>query len=72
MRFIPKVLPRRNLVDAVFDPGQNQSPGALGLGAMEVIEAACLSARTSENVCIRRCLVSSELGVSRQASVATV
>lgn len=49
----PERAPARNLLDVVADPGTNVSPGSLGLAAMEVIEAACTSARSGENVIIR-------------------
>jgi predicted dehydrogenase len=48
----PERAPARNLIDAALDPCHNQSPGTLGLAAMEVIEAACLSARSDRNVAV--------------------
>jgi hypothetical protein len=48
----PERAPAQNLVDAVLDPHRNQSPGRLGAAAMEVIEAACLSARLNQNVAV--------------------
>jgi predicted dehydrogenase len=55
----PERAPAKNLVDSVIDPGANLSPGSLGLAAMEVIEAACVSARTGNNAVIRPCRRSS-------------
>ncbi|MGH9434577.1 MAG: Gfo/Idh/MocA family protein [Terriglobia bacterium] len=49
----PDRAPARNLVDCARNAGDNLSPGALGLAAMEVIDAACASARCGENVVIR-------------------
>jgi predicted dehydrogenase len=46
----PHQAPARNLIDAIIDPRRNQSPAWLGVAAMEVIEAACISARTGRNV----------------------
>ncbi len=51
--FYPGRAPALNFIDAVIDPANNGSPGALGLASMEVIEAACESARTGRNVKIR-------------------
>ena len=52
----PERAPANNLVDCAAGAGANLSPGTLGLAAMEVIEAACTSARTAENVTIRLAL----------------
>lgn len=49
----PERAPAANLVECAHNPEANLSPGTLGLAAMEVIEAACLSARTGENITIR-------------------
>jgi len=49
----PGLAPAQNLIDSVFDPSQNLSPGSLGLAAMEVIEAACQSAVSGQNVAVR-------------------
>jgi len=49
----PDRAPARNLIDCANNPEVNLSPGTLGLAAMEVIEAACLSARSGENITIR-------------------
>lgn len=52
----PERAPANNLVDCAAGTGANLSPGTLGLAAMEVIEAACASARTAANVVIRPAL----------------
>jgi hypothetical protein len=39
-----------NLIDSISEPHRNQSPATLGVAAMEVIEAACLSAKSGNNV----------------------
>lgn len=49
----PAKAPLANFVDAVLDLAPNGSDGKLGLASMEVIEAACQSARTNEPVKIR-------------------
>lgn len=49
----PERAPAKNLVDCAKGGHDNLSPGTLGLAAMEVIEAACASARSGENVAIR-------------------
>jgi len=46
----PHQAPAINLIDSIQNPRINQSPATLGVAAMEVIEAACLSARSGENV----------------------
>ncbi len=48
----PHQAPAKNLIDSIFDPSENRSPAALGVAAMEVIEAACISARTGQNILI--------------------
>lgn len=48
----PHQAPAQNLIDSIFDPLRNQSPATLGIAAMEVIEAACRSAKTGENVLV--------------------
>jgi predicted dehydrogenase len=48
----PHQAPAINLIDSIFDPSCNQSPASLGVAAMEVIEAACLSAKTGENTLV--------------------
>jgi predicted dehydrogenase len=49
----PERAPVHNLIDAVLGKQPNQSPGHLGLAAMEVIEAACASAKSAKNITIR-------------------
>lgn len=41
-----------NLIDSTFDPSCNRSPASLGVAAMEVIEAVCISAVSGQNVLI--------------------
>jgi predicted dehydrogenase len=48
----PHEAPALNLVDSIRDPRSNRSPATLGVAAMEVIEAACLSARNGNNVLV--------------------
>jgi predicted dehydrogenase len=48
----PGHAPAQNLIDCVLNPNLNQSPGTLGAAAMEVIEAACLSAESGRNVLV--------------------
>lgn len=50
----PHQAPARNLIDAIFDPASNRSPAALGVVAMEMIEAACTSAASGQNIAIPR------------------
>jgi predicted dehydrogenase len=50
----PSQAPALNLIDAVLNPANNRSPGTLGLASMEIIEAACQSARTGRNILIQR------------------
>jgi predicted dehydrogenase len=46
----PMFAPAENLVDVILGRAENGSPAALGLYGMRIIEAACQSARTGENV----------------------
>jgi predicted dehydrogenase len=46
----PHQAPAKNLIDSIFDPSFNRSPAFLGVAAMEVIEAACNSAKSGQNV----------------------
>lgn len=46
----PHKTPAWNLIDSIGDPRRNQSPGRLGLTAMEIVEAACLSAKGGGNI----------------------
>jgi predicted dehydrogenase len=48
----PSHAPAQNLIDCVLNPHLNQSPGTLGAAAMELIEAACISARSGRNVLV--------------------
>ncbi|MGH9343000.1 MAG: Gfo/Idh/MocA family protein [Bryobacteraceae bacterium] len=48
----PHQAPAINLIDSIFDPACNRSPASLGVAAMEVIESACISARSGENVLV--------------------
>jgi predicted dehydrogenase len=48
----PHQAPAINLVDSILNPLRNQSPATLGVSAMEVIEAACLSANAGNNVLV--------------------
>ncbi len=48
----PHQAPATNLVDSILDPSCNQSPASLGVAAMEVIEAACISSKNKQNVLI--------------------
>ena len=50
----PSRAPALNLIDTALNPANNRSPGTLGLASMEVIEAACESARTGRNIIIQR------------------
>lgn len=49
----PERAPAKNLIDCAKSHETNLSPGTLGLAAMEMIEAACLSARSGKNITIR-------------------
>lgn len=44
----PSQAPVLNFIDAILGDAPNSSPGDLGLASMEVIEAACESARTNQ------------------------
>jgi predicted dehydrogenase len=46
----PHEAPAHNLIDSIFEPMRNRSPATLGVAAMEVIEAACLSVNTGKNI----------------------
>jgi predicted dehydrogenase len=46
----PHQAPASNLIDSIYDPDCNQSPATLGVSAMQVIEAACLSAKSGDNI----------------------
>jgi predicted dehydrogenase len=49
----PHQAPAINLIDSIFDPSLNRSPASLGVAAMEIIEAACVSAKCGTNVLVR-------------------
>lgn len=49
----PEQAPARDLIDSIVNKRPNGSPGTLGWSSMEVIEAACQSARSGANVVIR-------------------
>ena len=49
----PERAPAQNLVDTILGVAEEVSPGTLGLASMEVVEAACQSARTGQNVTVR-------------------
>jgi len=46
----PHKAPAINLIDSIVDPSCNRSPSWLGVAAMEMVEAACISARNGQNV----------------------
>lgn len=48
----PHQAPAMNLIDSIQDPGRNQSPATLGVAAMEVIEGACRSAKSGNNILV--------------------
>lgn len=49
----PERAPALNLVDCAAGRASNQSPGTLGLASMQLVEAACESARSGRNVIVR-------------------
>ena len=49
----PMYAPATNLVDVVLGEAPNRSPATLGASAMKIIEAACQSAETGQNVKIK-------------------
>jgi predicted dehydrogenase len=48
----PHHAPAQNLIDSIQNPALNQAPATLGVAAMEVIEGACRSARTGQNILV--------------------
>ena len=48
----PRYAPAQNLIDVATGDAPNRSPGLLGLYSMQIIEAACQSARTGQNITI--------------------
>lgn len=51
----PARAPAINFIDAILGVAPNGSPGSLGLASMEIIEAACQSASSGENIIVRPC-----------------
>jgi predicted dehydrogenase len=49
-KIYPHQAPAQNLIDSIVDPACNRSPASLGVSAMEIIEAACISATSGQNV----------------------
>jgi predicted dehydrogenase len=48
----PHQAPAMNLIDSIQNPSRNQSPATLGVAAMEVIEGACRSAKSGNNILV--------------------
>ena len=48
----PHRAPATNLIDSIIDPSRNRSPASLGVAAVEIIEAACISANNGQSVLI--------------------
>jgi len=48
----PERAPAWNLIDSIRDLARNLALAILGQGAMEVIEGACQSAKSGENVSV--------------------
>jgi hypothetical protein len=46
----PLFAPAENLIDVILGKAPNRSPASLGIGAMEMIEAAVVSQRERRNV----------------------
>ena len=46
----PSHAPAHNLVDSILGIAENRSPASLGLTAMRIIEAACQSAESGQNI----------------------
>jgi predicted dehydrogenase len=46
----PHMAPLHNLIESILDPAKNHSPASLGVAAMEIVEAASISAETGEAV----------------------
>lgn len=46
----PHFAPAQNLIDSIIDPSVNRSPATLGVAAMEIIEAARISAETGRDI----------------------
>jgi predicted dehydrogenase len=52
-KIYPAHSPALNFIDVILGKAANGSPGDLGLASMEIIEAACESARTNRREKIR-------------------
>ena len=67
----PSWSPALNFVDAILGKTPNGSPGELGLAAMEIIEAACESAKTNRSEKIReiKSLHNKKTGAGERAAV---
>ena len=50
----PERAPAQNMIDSILGLAEQVSPGTLGLASMEVIDAACESARTGRNISLRQ------------------
>jgi hypothetical protein len=48
----PHGAPAIDLIESIREHRPNRSPGTLGAAAMDVIEAACISAGTGQNVSV--------------------
>jgi predicted dehydrogenase len=46
----PHQAPAINLIDSILEPSCNRSPASLGMAAIGMIEAACVSAKSGQNV----------------------
>jgi predicted dehydrogenase len=49
----PERDPAQNMIDSILGLAEQLSPGTLGLASMEIVDAACESARTGLNISIR-------------------
>jgi predicted dehydrogenase len=48
----PHRAPVLNLIESIVDPAKNQSPASLGVAAMGIVEAACISAASGKVVAV--------------------
>jgi hypothetical protein len=48
----PHRAPAINLIDSILEPSCNRSPASLGMAAIGMIEAACASAKSGQNVLV--------------------
>jgi predicted dehydrogenase len=67
----PSRSPALNFIDTILGKKPNGSPGGLGLASMEIIEAACESARTNRCETIRAVKPIHETGAHRSAVFAS-